>query len=286
MKLPRITIVTPSFNQAPFLEQTIVSVLDQHYPDLQFGIIDGGSTDGSIDILHRYRDRLSFTLIEPDQGQSDAINKGLARADGDIVGWLNSDDTLLPGALRTVGGHFARHHACDWLIGRCRQTDAEGRLVSILAPEGQFTLAGALLRPRGFSVPQPSTFWRRSLMNRAGLLDVRLHHCMDFELWCRFLALGVTPDLIDDALSTYRLHPSSKTCAQADRFIAALIDIEKQYAHHLPWRARWQLYRHIGYQTRALALRRGGGLWRDILRRPWWLASQQVRAALRQPTAA
>lgn len=279
--LPGITLVTASFNQARYLESTIQSVLDQRYPSLQYGVVDGGSTDGSLAIIDRYRKHLSFVIVEPDRGQCDAINKGLALADGRILGWLNSDDTLLAGALATVGEHFAQFPEHGWLIGHGQRIDQEGRPLGQLRACGDFTLAGALIRDEPFNVPQPASFWRRSLWQAAGGLNESLHHAMDFDLWCRWLALGHRPTLIDRELATYREHPQSKTCSQADGFIAALIDIEKRMACRLAWRDRLRLYRKIGYQERALAIRRhGASLWPQVIRRPWWLASQQIRQAM------
>jgi hypothetical protein len=159
--------------------------------------------------------------------------------------------------------------------------DQAGGALRTLAPHGEFTLAGALLRPRGFNVPQPSSFWRRAWTDRVGLLDPRLHYCMDFDLWCRFLAEGARPTILEAELSAYRLHPGSKTCTRPERFIAALIDIERRYLPALPPRLRLRLRRLIGYQSRALAIRTSAGRpWKQILRRPWWLASQQMIAAL------
>src|SRR5262249_10280839 len=151
----------------------------------------------------------------------------------------------------------------------------------LLTPMGDFTLAGALMRKERFVVPQPSVFWRKKLTDKVGLLDRKLHHCMDFDLWCRFLATGVRPHLIERELSTYRLHSQSKTCSQAEFFIAALIQIERRYMSQLPWTQKLVLSRMIGYQSRALALRSGQeSPWKLLLKRPWWLASQQMRRAL------
>lgn len=278
---PSITLVTPSFNQARYLESTIQSVLEQQYPRLQYGIVDGGSTDGSLQIIERYRKHLDFVIIEPDRGQSDAINKGLALAQGDILGWLCSDDTLLPGALARVADHFAGHPDDPWLIGQAQRIDAEGNPLGLLQALGDFTLAGALIRQRPFNVPQPATFWRAAIWRQVGGLNPDLHHAMDFDLWCRWLALGHHPTILNQPLATYREHPQSKTCSQADRFIAALIEIEKRLAPNLPWRDRLRLYRRIGYQQRALAiLRQPDRLGPLVLRRPWWLLSQQIRRAL------
>ena len=273
--------MTPSCNQATFLERTLQSVFNQKYPDLQFGVVDGGSTDGSVDILYRNAGRLDYLIIEPDDGQSEAINKGLRLADGDIVGWLNSDDTLLPGALHHVAKFFAANPDAEWLIGHCVEIDAEDRVVGHLVPTGTWTLCGALLREQPFNIPQPACFWRSSLMRRVGLLDEKLHHCMDFDLWCRFLAAGATPCVIPDALATYRLHDTSKTVAQPRGFHDALLDIEARYAAMLPLLDRMRLLKLMDYQRRLITLQRTTARpWRAVMRRPWWLLSSDIREVL------
>lgn len=281
--LPTITIVTPSFNQADFLEETIQSVLAQGYPNLQFGIIDGGSTDDSIKIIESYRDRLDFVVSEKDDGQTQAINKGLKRATGEIVGWLCSDDTLLPGALHTVGGHFAHYPDDQWLAGACRMVDTQGRGGEIVRPSGTFTLPGVLLRTddRPFNLPQPSVFWRRSLHEDFGLLDESLHYCMDFEFWLRLFEAGLHPTLIDNELATYRLHESSKSCAMPMGFISEHVRVEGHYAKLLPLMQRVQMMRRLGYMHRTSVLNAPDARpWDAVMRRPWWLLSQQVREAL------
>lgn len=283
---PRITIVTPSYNQAPFLEQTIQSVLSQDYPNLQFGIIDGGSTDGSRDILERYRDQLDFLVIEKDNGQTEAINKGLIRANGEIVGWLCSDDTLEPDALIIVAQHFKSHPNDDWLAGACRIMDGDGRTTQIEHPAGTFTLPGVLLRDNDhpFRLPQPSVFWRRSLHDMLGWLDESLHYCMDFEFWLRLIHSGRRPALVNRVLATYRMHDSSKTCAMPVGFTREHIQVEGEYAKSLPVFQRVQVLRRLGYMYRASVIATAEGRpWRHVARRPWWLLSQQVRHALRQP---
>ncbi len=281
--LPSITIITPSFNQADFLEETIQSVLAQGYPSLQFGVIDGGSTDGSDKIIEAYRDRLDFVVIEKDDGQTQAINKGLKLAKGEIVGWLCSDDTLLPGALHAIGGHFAHYPDDDWLAGACRMVDANGRCTDIIRPSGAFTLQGVLLRDdvRPFNLPQPSVFWRRSLHEDLGLLDESLHYCMDFEFWLRLIEAGLRPTLIDAELATYRLHDTSKSCAMPMGFTREHIHVEGHYAKSLPLMQRMQVLRRLGYMYRGSVLAATEARpWGEVARRPWWLLSQQVRDAL------
>jgi glycosyltransferase involved in cell wall biosynthesis len=287
--LPRITLITPSFNQADFLEETIKSVLAQNYPNLQFGIVDGGSTDGSAQIIERYRDQLDFAIIEKDNGQTEAINKGINRADGEIVGWLCSDDTLLPGALEAIGKHFADNPGDDWIAGACRMIDARGGAGETQHPGGDFTLAGVLLRgeDRPFSLPQPGVFWRRSLHDELGLLDESLHYCMDFEFWLRLIKSGRRPALIDSVFATYRLHESSKSCAAPLGFTREHIRIEGAYAAALPLPLRMKVARRLGYMRRHCAIREASGRpWALVARRPWWLLSQQVRAALFEPARA
>jgi len=283
MDLPRISIVTRSFNQGRYLEQTIRSVLDQGYTNLQYGVADGGSTDGSALIIERYRDQLDFVVIESDRGQSEAINKGLRRADGQVIGWLNSDDTLLPNALRLVGEHFRDHRQDDWILGSCRTIDSQSRTLDLLKPVGDFTLYGGLLRKGPFNILQPSSFWRKSLTDRVGLLDEQLHYCNDLDLWLRFLARGGKPVLVEQVLSTYRLHEESKSCSQPQAFMRTLIDIERRYLPLLPWRQRWRVWQMIGYQQRAyIACTANRRPWRQMLTHPWWFGSQQMLKVLIQ----
>ena len=283
--LPRITIITPSYNQADFLEETIQSVLSQGYPNLQYGIIDGKSTDGSDKIIERYRDRLDFAIIEPDNGQTEAINKGLNGADGEIVGWLCSDDTLLPGALHTIGKHFQANPQDDWIAGACHVIDPNGNHTDTVRPSGDFTTAGVLLRDdkTPFNLPQPGVFWRRSLHDELGTLDESLHYCMDFEFWLRLIETGRSPKLIDAELSTYRLHESSKSCAMPMGFTREHVRIESHYAKSLPLAQRVQVMRRLGYMHRASVMNTVGvNPWAQVARRPWWLLSQQVRHTLRR----
>jgi len=282
--LPRISVITPSFNQAKFLEQTIRSVLDQGYPNLQYGIVDGQSTDGSIDIIRRYQDKLDFAIIEKDRGQTEAINKGLRRADGDIVCWLCSDDTLLPNALKTVGSYFANNPKAHWLIGACNQVEVDGRLSKVIYPSPITSLEGVLFRDQQhpFVVPQPSVFWKRSINHRVGFLREDLHYCMDFEFWLRLVRHGWYPHLLDAKLATYRLHEASKTCATPDQFVREHVMVEGEYACLLPWHKRAQAWRRRGYMKRAYSIRADvDHPWRLIFRRPWWILSDQVRQAIK-----
>ena len=213
--LPTISVVTPSFNQAKFIRATVDSVLSQHYPHLEYWVIDGGSTDGTVDILKSYGKELHW-LSEPDHGQTDAINKGFTHCTGDILAFLNSDDLYLPGTLQRVGEYFAAHKQAQWLTGDYEIIDGSGaRLAShsIVSSYKSFLLRHyrpALLRLTNSIIPQPSTFWTRSAYEAVGELDESLRYCMDYDLWLR-LAKKFPLHYLPVSLSAFRRHQDSKS---------------------------------------------------------------------------
>src|SRR5581483_9634111 len=197
MQEPKITIVTPSFNQGQFLEAAIQSVLSQNYPNLEYIIIDGGSSDSSVSIIKKYESRLAYWSSEPDGGQYHAINKGFARATGEIMGWLNSDDLLFPWALRVVGAIMSDQPEVEWLSTlQPASVDAEGYLNRLSYFRGfsrEAFLDGRYLpstcpSPFGW-IQQESTFWRTGLWRRSGGLNAsEFDLAGDFDLWARFFA--------------------------------------------------------------------------------------------------
>jgi glycosyltransferase involved in cell wall biosynthesis len=209
----RISAVVPSFNQAAFIGLTLESLLGQGDPDLEIIVVDGGSTDGSVDIIRRYADRLAWWVSESDRGQSHALNKGFARASGEWLCWLNSDDMLLPGALRTVRTSIEQDPKREWWIGGGDFVDQRGRFVRSHVPPIGLSSADQLGDWRHFWFAQPSTFFSRPLFQASGgVLREDLHYAMDLDLWIRFIKRAA-PGFIESKLSAYRIHEAAKTGA-------------------------------------------------------------------------
>jgi glycosyltransferase involved in cell wall biosynthesis len=210
----KFSIITPSFNQCPFLARTAESILSQTGDlTLEWIVVDAVSTDGTVELLRSLRDpRLTFSS-EPDRGQSQAINKGLAAATGDVVAWLNADDRYLPGALSAVAAAFAGHPRSQWLVGRCQIIDEEDRPIRpAIARYKERRLARYSYRNllRENVIPQPAVFWRRSFGQCIGPLDESLHFTMDYDLWLR-MGKSAAPLIIDAPLAQFRLHAASKS---------------------------------------------------------------------------
>jgi glycosyltransferase involved in cell wall biosynthesis len=206
-QLPLISVVTCSFQQGRYLEQALRSVLDQGYPRLEYIVIDGGSTDDSVNIIKRHQSALAYWISQPDRGQADALIKGFARASGDICGWLCSDDLLLPGALHAVGAYFSANPEACAVYGDALWIDAEGRL---LRPKKEMGFNRFVLLHDHNYIPQPSMFWRRSLYEAVAGLDPQFDLAMDADLWERFSARTRIAHM-SRYLSCMRFYPQQKT---------------------------------------------------------------------------
>lgn len=210
-----VSIITPSFNQAPFLERTIQSVLAQTHTDIEYIIIDGGSTDGSMDIIKRYADagKLAHWVSEPDQGQTEAINKGFALAKGEVLAWLNSDDTLEPQAVAEAVAYLREHPEVGMVYGDANFIDTNGDII------GKFPARQTdydLLRQGYVHVAQQSSFFRAELWRKVGPLDPTFYFAMDYDLWVRLARLAPLVYL-PRLWANFRLHGDAKTIAADDR---------------------------------------------------------------------
>jgi glycosyltransferase involved in cell wall biosynthesis len=249
MTPPLVSVVTPSYNQGRFLRRTVESVLRQSYPNIECLVVDGGSGDGSREVLRSYGDRLAW-VSEPDRGQAHALNKGFARCGGEILAYLNSDDVLRPGAVERVVAHFLKHPDWDVIHGRALLLDEQDRVTGEYRT-GPVTLTRVIEEN---PLCQPAVFWRARVARAVGPFDESLHCCLDYDWWLRALCAGARFSYVDDLLACSRVYPETKT----------------------------QSYRRLGYEESiAVSIRQAGvvprgqflGLWQHLCesggRRAW-----------------
>ena len=226
--LPLITLVTPSYNQASYLERTIRSVLDQGYPNLEYIIMDGGSQDGSVEIIERYADRLHYWQSAPDGGQTAAINAGWRKGDGEVLAWLNSDDYYLPRALWLAGEYF-RDHPETWVMyGSMQLVDSAGLPIGYT---GEPFRRRTMITSRDV-IPQPSSFIRRTAIEQVGEMNESLRYVMDLEIFLR-IAERSEPVYVPQVLSAQTVHAEAKTVKDRWPMGDERYMIRRQYAHGL-----------------------------------------------------
>ena len=204
----KISVIMPSYNQADFVAAAIESVLGQEHTDKELIFIDGGSTDGTMDIVESYRERMTFCVSEPDRGQSDALRKGFAHATGEVFTWLSTDDLLLPGALAEVDRLMSGSSGCDWVLGNVIWIDAEDCVVRCWRAGGGDT--AGLARLGVLTAGGPSAFFRRDLYERVGGVDLDFHYAMDTDLWWRFAMSGASSRRMSSYAWALRLHADAK----------------------------------------------------------------------------
>ncbi len=213
-ELPSFSIITPSLNQGKYLEETIQSVLQQNYPNLEYIIIDGGSTDETVDIIKKYSQSINYWVSESDHGQSHAINKGLSLVSGEWVAWLNADDYYKDKAIWQIASVIQKIKDCQWIVGSVECGNDElgwDRVFSPRCNTDQWLDFVCPKFPKGTSLPQPASFWSTQALYTTGYLNEKLHFAMDYEYWGRLARNGYRPICLDTKICRFRIHSQSKT---------------------------------------------------------------------------
>jgi glycosyltransferase involved in cell wall biosynthesis len=273
MELPRITLVTPSYNQGPYLEATIRSVLDQGYPNLEYVIVDGGSTDASVDIIRRYQDRLAWWVSEKDKGQAHAINKGFARATGDLYAYINSDDTLAPNSLQSAAKAFKQGH--EWITGWVVYLDDAGEWPQVPMARNSH-IDWLMTNP----LCQQATYWSSRAMKELGPFKEEFHYCFDYEFWLRlWFDAKLKPHMLHQCMGGFRLHDASKTISQIKAFEPEFRQIRSNFRKHLTAPELAHVDKHF-HDLELRDHRREG--WAALMRRDVPEAREHAREVLRR----
>jgi len=201
----KITLITPSYNQGNFIEETILSVINQQYPNLEYIIIDGGSTDNTVEVIKKYQEHITYWVSEKDKGQSDAINKGLAVSTGAVINWLNSDDVMMPGCLHAVANYFKNNPGIGLVYGNIIHFNKDSETVRPLIKASQLHYYSKIC------FPQPATFFSREIIDTVGPIDENIHFSMDWDLYIRALLAGFKSLQVPELFCRFRIHDNSKS---------------------------------------------------------------------------
>ena len=288
----RISLVTPCFNAARFIRETLGSVLNQEFDDLEYIVVDGGSTDGTAEVIHRQRQRLTWWVSEADEGQASALNKGFARSTGDVLGFINADDVLMPGAIRAVSEAFAAHPRVDIIYGGVEWMDANG--ASLGRHTGQISSLTDILDIYRVwwgkrQWVQPEVFFRRQLWERIGPFDTQYHLAFDFDYWVRCFLAGARALQIPQCLVRFRLHENQKSsasrlaAAEIRQIVKRALDCKIAIPRLFRRRLRAQLSYDLYQSNDAEAPQPRKSFGRALLQHPEWLlyapeARERVRA--------
>ena len=255
--LPLVSIVTPSFNQGRLIQKTIESVLNQNYPNIEYVVIDGGSSDKTVAILQSYGDRLNW-VSETDHGQTHAINKGMARVNGEILAYLNSDDVLVPGAVERVVNFFSQYPDCDMVYGQADYIDKSDRVI------GRYKTADYSFNRlvQDCMICQPATFWRRRIAESVGAFDEQLNYVMDYDYWLRIAKAGGNIHFLRKKLACSRIYPETKTLSARNEIYKEIFKISKKHANYIHLNYYQGYWHHLIYEKNnfvSLVLRRFPG---------------------------
>lgn len=287
MVRPRISIITPNLNHGRFIERTICSVLDQGYEDLEYIVVDGGSTDDSVEIVRRYEDASVEPLVQLCRSRSDALNHGLSCATGKIIGILNSNDVYLPGTLDAVAERFSADDGPDWVVGQAQRINAFDQDTGTIAAQEPASLGSYLMRDSGF-IPTGASFWRAGQIMGNATFSPALLFAGDYEYACRLLAAGIAPAVVPQTLVANREHPEGQSAATTLLRGLEHIAVAQGYAGELPLPQRYALWRNLDSRRRIYALAQTEMqssaarrfLWQELLRHPWWFADEAIRHTL------
>lgn len=241
---PKISIVTPSFNQAQFLEKTILSVLNQNYPNLEYIIIDGGSTDGSVEIIKKYEKCLTYWVSQKDNGQADAINKGFQKSNGEILAWLNADDLYLPGTLIKVKNNFQKYRENNFIYGHSLLIDKKDNIMRICytIPQNYHSY----IYDRGGNIFQGTVFWKRDIFYKYGGLDSKLYFALEYKLFDKFFKYerGV---FLNDILAAYRIHKETKSSTVESKLVVEEFDSIRKTNRNIVLKFYYRVRRWVYY---------------------------------------
>ena len=287
MTRPTFTIITPNLNNGPYLERAICSVLDQAYPFVEHIVVDGGSRDGSLDIIQRYADELAGWASAPDAGPAEAINAALACAGGDIIAILPSDDLYLPHALEEVARRFTAEPQARWLVGHCVNLSPQDEELGQTQAAAPPSLLSFLAHDTGV-LPRPACFYRRELVTGRRCFDAHYRYAFDYDLHARLIAAGTSPTIVNLALAARHEGTGTRSIKEVLRHGREFIEVAARQAHHLPRREQVLLARNCDERRCIYTLAEAEArhddarrlLWQQLLRHPWWLGYAHYRRML------